>query len=393
MALDSTNFLASFDITDKTQEYDISAILLAALMADTGLLGVVPMGSPATDTTHYWTEIALNTGKVTVAGAAASSASTTVALVTGQGARLRGGEYLKNLTNMPASGLPEVTQVIAIATDTITVTRALGGTTAVTETFQAAAVLDIIAAPLQEASDVQADATVLPSSSLNYTQIFERSIKISRNQMKRPMASIADMLVQSIHDRTMELKRELERSLWHGKKAASTPAGLDGVYRTMDGILAQVGMTSFNTVLSYSTGTSNFCQVIKTIVDNGAADDVSRLVLAGPTAIRQRVSGFDATNRRLVESDRRAGYYVEQVVSDLGVVVDVITSNYLGTVTPFTFAVLDVGRIKLVPFQDDAFKLMAAQDWVDGIKRRILGEFTVEVRNATTAHYAGYLAT
>jgi len=80
-------------------------------------------------------------------------------------------------------------------------------------------------------------------------------------------------------------------------------------------------------------------------------------------------------------------------VSDLGVVVDVITSNYLGTVSPFTFAVLDVGRIKLCPFQDDAFKLMAAQDWVDGVKRRILGEFTVEVRNATTAHYAGYNVT
>jgi len=393
MALSSTDFLASFDITDKTQEYDISPILLAALMMDTGLLGVIPMGSPAQDTTHYWTEIALNAGQVTVDGTGYNSAATAITLASGMGARLRGGELLKNLSSIPASGLPEVAQVTAVTagSDAITVSRAYGGTTAVTVTFTANGVLDIVSSPLQEASDIQGDVTTVPSSANNFTQIFERSIKISRNQMKRPMASVADMLVQSIHDRTMELKRELEKTLWHSRKSAS--AGSDTVYRTMQGILQSLVGSNFNTVFSYNTGTTNFCAVIKGIVDAGAADDQSRLVLAGPTNIRQKVSAFDASNRRLVESDRRAGYYVEQVVSDLGVVVDVITSNYLGTVSPFTFAVLDVGRIKLCPFQDDAFKLMAAQDWVDGVKRRILGEFTVEVRNATTAHYAGYNVT
>src|SRR5512138_988199 len=123
MALNVTDFLASFDITDKTQEYDISPLLLAALMVDTGLLGVVPVGSPAQDTTHYWTEIALNAGQVTVDGTGYNSAATTVVLASGHGARLVNGAILKNLTNMPASGLPEVVQVTGINVDTLTVTR------------------------------------------------------------------------------------------------------------------------------------------------------------------------------------------------------------------------------------------------------------------------------
>lgn len=380
MALASTDFLASFDITDKTQEYDISPILLAALMMDTGLLGVIPMGSPAQDTTHYWTEIALNVGQVTVDGTGYSSAAVTVVLASGHGARVQTGAILKNLTNIPASGLPEVVQVTAVAADTLTVVRAYGSTTAVTATFTANGVLDIVSMPQQEASDIGADTTQLPSSLSNYTQIFERSIKISRNQMKRPMASIADILVQSIHDRTMELKRELEKTLWHSRQSAS--AGSDTVYRTMKGLLQFFGGTSSATTYVYA----NFNTQVKGIVDAGAADDVSKLVLAGPSTIRQRISAFEATNRRLVESDRRVGYYVEQVVSDLGQVVDVITSNYLGTASPFNVVLLDTGRIKLAPFQDDAFKLMAASDWVDGVKRRILGEFTLEVKNASTAH-------
>jgi hypothetical protein len=379
MALSSTSFLASFDITDKTQEYDISPVLLAALMNDTGVLGVMPVGSPTQDTTHYWNEIALNSGTVTVDGTGYNSASTAPSLASGHGARLRVGALLKNLAGGDVS--PEVVQVTNIAGDALTVVRAYGGTTAVTATFVANGVLTIIGQPLQEGSDIQNDVTQVPSVASNYTEIFERSILITRNQMKRPMAAIADMLVQSIHDRTMELKRELENSVIHSRQSAS--AGSDTVYRTFAGLLQLITQT---TSLGHTFVYADFNAMVKSIVDAGAADDISRLVFVAPTKVRQYISTFDASNRRLVESDRRAGYYVEQLVSDLGVVVDVVTSNYLGNTTPFRSILVDAGRTSLVPFQDDTFKLMAAQDWVDGVKRRVLGEWTLELRNAASAH-------
>lgn len=382
MALSSTSFLASFDITDKTQEYDISPVLLAALMNDTGVLGVLPISEPARDTTHYWNEIALNASQVTVDSTGYNSAATTVVLASGHGARLRAGALLKNLAGGDVS--PELVQVTNVNVDTLTVVRAYGGSTAVTATFAANGVLDIVAMPLQEGSDIQSDSSVLPTVNQNYTQIFERSITITRNQMKRPMAAVADILVQSIHDRTMELKRELERSVIHSRQASSNPAGNDSTYRSMAGLLQLITQTtSVGATFAYA----KFNSLVKGIVDAGAADDISRLVFIAPTAVRQNISTFDASNRRLVESDRRAGYFVEQLVSDLGVVVDVVTSNYLGNTTPYRGILLDCGRTSLKPFMDDSFKLMAAQDWVDGVKRRILGEWTLELRHAASAHY------
>lgn len=382
MALSATSFLASFDITDKTQEYDISPVLLAALMNDTGVLGVLPVSEPAHDTTHYWNEIALNAGSVTVDGTGYNSAATTVVLASGHGARLRVGAILVNYSGGDVS--PEVVQVTNINVDTLTVVRGYGGTTAVTATFGANQVLQIASQPLQEGSDIQSDSSKLPTVGQNYTQIFERSILITRNQMKRPMAAIADMLVQSIHDRTMELKRELEWATVWGYAASSNPAGTDSVYRTMAGLLSLITQTtSFGHTFAYA----DFNTMVKALVDAGAADDISRLSLVTPTAVRQNISTFNSSNRRLVQSDRQSGYYVEQLVSDLGVVVDVVTSNYLGNTTPYRAILLDSGRASLKPFQDDSFKIMAATDWVDGVKRRILGEWTLELRNASAAHY------
>lgn len=380
MALSSTSFLASFDITDKTQEYDISPVLLAALMNDTGVLGVMPVGQPTQDTTHYWNEIALNSGTVTVDGTGYNSASTSPSLASGHGARLRIGALLSNLAGGNVS--PEVVQVTNVSGDALTVVRAYGGTTAVTATFAANGVLTIIGQPLQEGSDIQNDVTVVPTVNSNFTEIFERSILITRNQMKRPMAAVKDILVQSIHDRTMELKRELESSVIHSRASAS--AGSDTVYRTFAGLLQLITQT---TSLGHTFVYADFNSMVKGIVDAGAADDISRLCFVAPTKVRQYISTFDASNRRLVESDRRAGYYVEQLVSDLGVVVDVVTSNYLGNTAPYRSILIDAGRTSLIPFQDDTFKLMAAQDWVDGVKRRVLGEWTMELRHAASAHY------
>lgn len=378
MTLDATSFLASFDITDKTQELDISPILLAALMVDTGVLGQVPMSAEGVyDVVHYWNEIALNDQFVTTSGSYLAG-DTTINVVSA--GIVRKGALLKAVQ----TGGTEVIQVTAVAGTALTVARGYGGTTAAGGASGLR--LEIIAMPLQEASDIQTDVTKVPSVGTNYTQIFERSITISRNQMKRRMAAIHDFLAQSLHDRTMELKRELELALIHSVKSSSTPAGADTVYRSFDGLLALI---SNSVSTSEAMSTTVFNTQVKNLIDNGAADGQSKLVLVAPTVIRQTISTFQATNRRLVESDVKAGHYVEQIVSDLGPVVDVVTSNYLGSgsAAPWTTILLDTSRCSIKPFADDTFKLMAATDWVDGIKRRVLGEYTVELRNGSKAHY------
>lgn len=374
----------SFNITDKTQEYDISSVLLAALMNDTGILGLLPVGAPTMDTTHYWNEIALNADQLTVDGTGyASTTATTIGFASTAGIRV--GDVLISLNAGDTAIAPERVLVLTVATSTqLTVTRGYGGTSASTFTFAASKVIDVMSKPLNEGSDIQNDSTTLPTVGQNYTQIFERSILISRNQMKRPMAAIADMLVQSIHNRTMEIKRELEKAVTFGVAPAANQAGNATTPRTMNGLVASITQTSSQatTTLTYAI----LSGYVKALVDAGAADDISRLAYVTPTKMRQTISTFDSGNRRLVESDRRQGYFVEQVVTDLGVVVDLATSNYLGVTTPYHSLLVDCGRASLHSFQDDSFKIMAAQDWVDGVKRRILGEWTLELRNAGTAH-------
>jgi len=378
MTLDATSFLASFDITDKTQELDISPILLAALMVDTGVLGQVPMSAESVyDTIHYWNQITLNDPFVTTSGSYLNTDTTINVVSAGV---VRKGALLKAIT----IGGTEVMQVTNVAGTALTVARGYGGTTAAGGA--SGAVLTIIGMPLQEASDIQLDVTRVPSVGSNLTQIFERSITISRNQMKRRMAAIHDFLAQSLHDRTMELKRELELALIHSVASSTTPAGSDTVYRTFNGLLAQI-----TNAVSTSEAMSNVVldNQVQNLIDNGAADGQSKLVLVAPTVIRRTISGFQQSNRRLVESDVKVGHYVEQVVSDLGPVIDVVTSNYLGAgaAGPWTSILLDTSRTSIKPFADDTFKLMAATDWVDGIKRRVLGEYTVEVRNGDKAHF------
>lgn len=378
MTLDATSFLASFDITDKTQELDISPILLAALMVDTGVLGQIPMsGEGVYDTVHYWNEIALNDNTVQVNNVSNYTSSDTTITVDSVGI-VRPGALLKNVN----AGAPEILQVTGVSGNDLTVVRGYGSTTGAAINDED--VLTVIHMPLQEASDIQADLTALPTVKSNATSIFERSILISRNQMKRRMAAIHDFLAQSLHDRTMELKRELELAVIHSVIAA-TPAGSDSVYRTFSGLLELI--TNVNTT-SEAMSTTVFDDMVENLIDNGAADGQSRLVLVAPTVIRRTISGFQSSNRRLVESDVKVGHYVEQIVSDLGPTVDVVTSNYLGagSASPWTSILLDTSRCSIKPFADDTFKLMAATDWVDGIKRRVLGEYTLELRNGDKAH-------
>jgi len=114
MALQATNFYASFDVPDGAQIRDISPLLAEALYMDLNLLGSLPVGDAVEDTTHRWNEDALNTDTITASGSVASN-GTTVTANTGQGARVHVGDLLyANKT-----GSTEVMQVTAVATDAV----------------------------------------------------------------------------------------------------------------------------------------------------------------------------------------------------------------------------------------------------------------------------------
>jgi hypothetical protein len=182
MALQSTNFFASFDITDGSQIRDISPILQEALYFDLALLGAlgVDMGQQAYDPTHYWNEDALNSDTVTVSGSVASN-GTSIVLNAGHGARVHVGDLVVDMT----TNTDMVKQVTAISTDTLTVgATAYGSSTAVSLADQAT--LAVIRSE-QEGSDIGVDRSVTPAVKSNFTHILSAfDLMVTGSQLARP---------------------------------------------------------------------------------------------------------------------------------------------------------------------------------------------------------------
>lgn len=378
MALQTTGgAFASFGITDGAQTRDISEVLADAIYYDLHLLGNlnVDFASPAMDVTHYWNEDLLNSDTVTVSGSVTSTA-TSVVLATGHGARVHVGDLIYDTT----SGSTEVMQVTAISTDTLTVTRTYNSTVAAVIADQA--VLALIRAE-QEGSDIGTDKSLTPTVRTNYTHIFAGAydLKVSGSQLARKMATVQmqDFVGRQLENRAIELKIGLSRAILYSEKSAS--AGSQTVYRTMAGLRNWVrdnsGITnSASAALSYA----NLNTYNKSSVDKGVFSDM--LVIG--TDLVGSVTGYDSGNRRLLESDRVAGYTIQEVLLNQGNSVRVVVDPRVKTGDAF---LLSSERITVVPLNGRGMFVIAAVDFTDAKKRRVLGEWTMEVRNPEAQTY------
>jgi hypothetical protein len=383
MTLQSTNFYASFDVPDGAQIRDISALLAPALYMDLNLLGAlnIDMGNQAEDTTHRWNEDALNTDTVTASGSV-SSTGTTVTASTGQGARVHVGDLLY----ATKSGSTEVMQVTAVSTDAVTVVRAYNSTTAAV--IADGDVLGIIRAE-QEGSDIGIDRSVSPTVRLNYHHILSAfDLLVTGNQLARKMATNAlqDWVAHQLANRAIEMKINLTRALLYSEVSAS--AGSDTVYSTMGGL--RYWLRTNSAANNVATGTFSMAQVNSTntkLVKLGVYADT---LLIGPDLVSgtNGVASFDATLRRLVESDRQVGYMVQEVLLNQGNSVRVVVDGRVNTGDAF---LLVRDNFIPMPVNGRGMFTIAAVDFTDGKKRRVLGDWTNEFRHpeAAGAYFTG----
>jgi hypothetical protein len=148
----------------------------------------------------------------------------------------------------------------------------------------------------------------------------------------------------------------------------------------MAGIRSQInaasGITySTSAALSYSTLNT----VNKSVVNNGVFPD---LLVIG-TDLVGSVAGIDSSNRRLLESDRQAGYVVQTITLNQGNEVRVVVDPRVKTGDAF---LLSSERFHALPMNGRGMFVIAAVDFTDAKKRRVLAEWTCELRNAGAAH-------
>lgn len=375
MALQSASAFATFNVTDGAQIRDISPLLADAIYYDLHLLGNlnVDFANPATDTTHYWNEDALNTLTFTMSAVATGAGSTSLTGTSGQGANVHVGDLLYPVATATQPAV-EVLQVTAIATDVLTVSPSYGSSTA--QSYAASTAFNIIPAE-QEGSDISSDKSLSPTVRSNFSHILagRYDVKVTGSQLARQMATaqMQDFVARQLSNRAIELKIGMTQALLYSEISGSS--GSSTAYRTMKGIRAWIrdnsGVTD-SAVAAFSY--ANLNSYNKKVVDKGVFPDT--LVIG--TDLVGSVTGYDSSNRRLLESDRVAGYTIQQVLLNQGNMVNVIVDSRVNVGDAF---LLSSERIKAIPLQGRGMFVIAAVDFTDAKKRRVLGEWTNEVRN------------
>lgn len=341
------------------------------------LIGLIAMGAAATATTHEWLDDEIKPVSATVNGAhIATDALLTVVSTKG----IEKGMVLRFET---AAGASIDEQVIVTAINSATqlaVTRGYGGTTAAAIADKT--VITPIAKPLAEATEADADPGREPSAESNYTQIIDRVAKVSKTAQTVRMYGIADALNYQVSVMMGFISRDLNSQIIYGRKAkrgAAANGSFGGVLQYMNG-----GVTDTTGGAISSTIINN---VFQDIFEAGGMSNRYAICVAPNQA--RKISAFMTQDKVPVTTKLATeGFAVNRFVGDIPAFSGNPYEAFVAVdpnLPKDRLLVLDLNRISLVPLRPFT-DMNAAPEGADYFARRILGEYTLEVKNGQTAH-------
>lgn len=378
MALQDPSQAASFD-QSAVYKLDLSEVLANILLDDTDLLSAIGISGEATQTKHSWVEDKLNATTVISLGDVASG-GLALALSASHLARITAGTLLKNTL----SGKTEVIQVTAVGAASATIVRGYGATSAVAHNGSgatSASTWDIISNPRPQGMTGPKDESTTRALCFNFTQIFSKGVKITGTAQAIDHAGVSSEDAYQIDLRLRELKRELDRTLIMGVRAATDVTA--SAYGTMGGLIDFIGFISAATGNVNGTVETLTPSVVnamaKQIFDKGGMP--THIVVGGLQ--KQKISTFDQEFRRSTLDSRRSGYTVEEFVTDLGMNLQIVVDRWVPSDVAL---VIDSSKVKVMPLRTRAFFLEKLAKTGDSNDWQIIGEYTAEVRNAAEAH-------
>lgn len=377
MTLLTSSAFSTFDQSTNVNRLDISPFLSKALIFDFHALGTfgMPLDNPLIDTTYTWFEDGLN-GDTLTPTISVSTSDTSLTITASTAPHV--GDYVYVQTKTVPDNTREVMQITAVNSSTnVSVSRGFNSTAASIATTSTLALMR----NEQEFSDISSDASVNPTGRVNYTSIIPgRDLQFSGSQLERVMTTtaMADQVAHQLENRLIEWRRNATRALLYSEKIGP---GSDTQYRSFGGIRYWIENASGQTETTAATLTITHLNTVnKLIVDQGVYPDT--LVIG--TDLVGSINAIDASNRRLLESDSRVGYMVNYVTLGQGNAVQVVVDN---RVNAGDFFLVPKEKVTFRPYGKRGLFTIAGSDWVDGVKRRILGEWGLEVRNASTMAY------
>ena len=373
MALASFGGAASYDQTNAAH-LDLSDELSAVLNADTFLLGRIPVKGEAQNVDHYWLEDALNATTVTL-DEDLDASETTVSVVSATGVQV--GALLIDQT----LGKQEVMQVTAISSNDLTVVRGAGDSAPAGETHANASLLRIINNVKQEGDETSTDESKTRSRKHNICEIFKKEVKISGTMLGLDLAGVPNEYQYQLAMRMLELRRNLGMSVYASVKISNSGAGgSDSVYRSMDGIRNFVrGNSSQLTTTSEALTEAVVNKQNRLCYDQGAVDTNFAV---GSADQMVAFSEMYKDKIRLAPSDKARGVFVTKFLTDLGNELDIVIDRWC---LPGDILIGDSSKVRLVPLRGRAMKAEPLAKSGDAMIGMIVGEYTLEVRNAGQA--------
>lgn len=314
-----------------------------------------------------WMEDQLTANYGTLSTAIAATSTTSLVLSSGDGKLFQAGTIIMAST--------EAMLVTAVSTDTLTVTRGFGGTTALSSIASSTPVYIIGHAFAENATSPTALTTQV-TECYNYTQIFRTAVQLSNTADKTKMYGGDDLGYQR-GKALLEHKRDIAKAFYAGVRSIDSSTHTLRTTKGLFGFLTQSqAFAAAGTALTYA----NFDELVAQKVFRYGSKQ--KLLIAGPKL--STVINLWALNKVVtdVSTDATFGMRVKKLATsygDLMVVYDPLLAD-LGH--PDYGIILDTNNVNYVHLDGRDTKLYTniQEPDRDGIKDEYLTECGLEVR-------------
>lgn len=256
-----------------------------------------------------------------------------------------------------------------------------GGST--DQNMAAGTIIGLLSRPKNESTDATSDNGYEPSVKYNQTQIFDRTAKVSLTSIEIPKYGIGGALDYQVERQLSDIAYELNKTMLRSPRVTRTASEAG----TMGGIMWFLQSEAGNSVDAASSAISmaHINNAVEKAKTNGA-DNLS-VILCHPLQAR-KISAFNTSGSNpltmIQRTDTTTGNYVTTFVSDQGDVMTIVADRNMDK---DKVALLDLNKIALVPLQNRQFQDKdATPAGADYIARRIIGEYTLQVKNAGQSH-------
>lgn len=357
---------------------DLSPVFVQIIESAPLFIRLVQSGAPAYAKKHEWLEDEVGVKKYTC-GAAAHDADT---LHIDQEIKFHTGIVFRLETPAGAHIAEQVRVETIPSSTTVTVTRGYGNTQPLT--IGAGTVLIPVSRPRPESTEAGEDWGREPVTEHNFTQIFDRTAKVSGSAQAVKYYGITNQLNYQVQAMMLELVREINSQIIFGRRNSwdsGATGSFGGCMEYMEG-----GITD-------STGGDISLDILNNLFEEiFSAGGMSNryAILCHPVQARKISAFMTKDNIPVTASTAAAGHAVNKFYGDIPAFNGNPYEAFISVEPNLPrdrVLVLDLNKLSLAPLNGRAMKDGdATPPGADYFARRILGEYTLTFRNASTCH-------